>query len=45
VPAGGGGERARNNSECSLEMKPGSIGVPPTTRIEDASVLRKSTGT
>lgn len=42
---GVGGESDLMISVCSRGINPGSIGVPPTTRIDDASVLRRSTGT
>ena len=38
-------DTARVSSACSRGMKPGSMGVPPMTRMEDASVRRRSTGT
>ena len=39
------GERARAISACNLGIKPDIIGVPPTTRMADAIVFRRSTGT
>lgn len=36
---------ARRSSECRRGMKPGSMAVPPITKMEDARVLRRSTGT
>ena len=41
----GGVSMARRSSAYNRGMKPGSIAVPPVTRIEAASVLRRSTGT
>ena len=40
-----GGAIARRSSACSRGMKPGSISVPPTARMEEAMVLRRSIGT
>lgn len=37
--------KMRRSSACSRGMKPGSIGVPPITSIEDARDFRRSTGT
>lgn len=39
-----GGASALSISLCRRGMKPGSMAVPPDTRIEEASVLRRSTG-
>lgn len=36
---------ARTSSAWSLVIKPGNMGVPPTTRIVDARAFRRSTGT
>ena len=41
---GNGGASDLSISLCRRGMKPGSIAVPPDTRIEEARVLRKSTG-
>lgn len=42
---GGGGAAARISSLWSRGRNPGSMDVPPTTRIEEASVWRRSKGT
>ena len=42
---GGGRVKARISSSCNLGMNPGSIAVPPTTKIDDTKVRRRSTGT
>lgn len=41
----GGLDKSRISSRCSLGINPGSIGVPPTTRILDIMVLLRSIGT
>ncbi len=43
--AEGGVDMARRSSAWSRGMKPGSIAVPPITRIEEARVFRRSIGT
>lgn len=40
----GCGETALRSSACKRGMKPGSIGVPPVTRMPEARVFRRSTG-